>query len=484
MHHDPYDIENNSFFMTTLYFDTSKNEKKEYQKKLLNKIEQLEKKILGYFNSKLNINLTGKEIILNLNNKNIGNKELDLLSGIEFKNLEEIDLSHNNISNIESLSNFKNVNSINLSFNKINDITPLKQLTKNNKKLENLNLGNNEIKDIKILKENIFTTFIDINLDNNNIIKKDIEEIKDLIKKNNEGKLYRKNENFRNYYDIREIDQPIDHSNLSIIYKGKNVRTGEKIFILIVNKRRIKDYILYNMENPFRKEVEKNIQLYIDKYLNLINNMRILMGANRDNKNTVKIYEYFNTKEELAIIMETWDDNLLGFLLKKELLNYEEIYEILSQLNNSFRIMSQNKLIHGNLNLENIVINYENAEKSKFIVKLKCDICQFEDDFAKLNYKNYQILCPEILKGESNFEKCDLWSLGIIIYFFYFKEFPYKGKYKKEVLHEIDRGNKIIKKTRDSDLDDLIIKLLEYDPKKRISWEDYFNHPFFLKNKY
>ena len=134
VHHDTYDIENNSFFIKNFNNDTSKNEKKEYQKKLFNKIEQLEKKILGYFNSKLNINLTGKEIILNLNNKNIGNIELDLLSGIEFKDLEEIDLSHNNISNIESLSNFKNVNSIDLSFNKINDITPLKQLAKNNKK--------------------------------------------------------------------------------------------------------------------------------------------------------------------------------------------------------------------------------------------------------------------------------------------------------------------------------------------------------------
>ena len=38
------------------------------------------------------------------------------------------------------------------------------------------------------MKENIFTTLININLDNNNIIKKDIEEIKDLIKKNKEEK--------------------------------------------------------------------------------------------------------------------------------------------------------------------------------------------------------------------------------------------------------------------------------------------------------
>ena len=163
-------------------------------------------------------------------------------------------------------------------------------------------------------------------------------------------------------------------------------------------------------------------------------------------------------------------------------MNYKEIYEILTQLNNSFRIMAQNKLIHGSLKLENIVINYENEEKSKFIVQLKSDICQLEDDcFGELINLNCRILAPEILKGENNFEKCDLWSLGIMIYNFYFKEYPYKGKYRREVLDEIKEVNKINKKTGDSDLDDLIIKLLECDPKKRISWEDYFNHPFFLK---
>jgi len=492
-YYDPYDILNNSCFMTSYYNDTSKNEKKEYKKKLLNKIDNLEKKVLGYFNSKLNINLTGKEIKIDLNNKNIGNIDLDLLSGVEFKKLEEINLSHNNISNIESLPNFKTVKRIDISFNKIEDITPIKQLTKNNKKLENLNLGNNEIKDVKILKENIFTTVIDINLDNNNIIKKDIEEIKDIIKKNNEEKLCRKNEDFRNneeklcrknedFRKYYEILNPIERLYVSNIYEGINKETHEKRFIQIVKKEKIKSKIEDNMET-IKMIKEEDIQLYIDKYLNLINKMRILMGDNKDNKNTVKFYESYNTNEELAIIMETWDDNLYQFLEKKEgHLNYKEIYEILTQLNNSFRIMAQNKLIHGSLKLENIVINYENEEKSKFIVQLKSDICQLEDDcFGELINLNCRILAPEILKGENNFEKCDLWSLGIMIYNFYFKEYPYKGKYRREVLDEIKEVNKINKKTGDSDLDDLIIKLLECDPKKRISWEDYFNHPFFLR---
>ena len=37
----------------------------------------------------------------------------------------------------------------------------------------------------------------------------------------------------------------------------------------------------------------------------------------------------------------------------------------------------------------------------------------------------------------------------------------------------------LFRKTGDESLDDLIKKLLTNDPKKRITWEEYFNHPFF-----
>lgn len=32
---------------------------------------------------------------------------------------------------------------------------------------------------------------------------------------------------------------------------------------------------------------------------------------------------------------------------------------------------------------------------------------------------------------------------------------------------------------KDSNLDDLVKKLIVVDPVKRINWEEYFNHPFF-----
>ena len=186
------------------YTINSKNEKENSKEKLLNKIELIEKKIINYFNSKLNVNITGKEKELNLNNKNIGNIELELLSGIEFKNLEEINLNHNKISNIEPIKNFKKVKKIDLSYNKIQDIKPVKEIFKNNMELKVINLSNNKIKDIKIIKESISKSIIEINLDNNNLIQKDLDEIKELIKNNN-----KKSKN----YIIAEIE--IEKNNIN-----------------------------------------------------------------------------------------------------------------------------------------------------------------------------------------------------------------------------------------------------------------------------
>ena len=142
------------------------------------------KKILDYFSVKFNFVLTGNEFKLDLNNKNIADIEFNLLSSIEFKNLEEIDLSHNNITDIKPLLNFKALKKVDLSFNKINDILPLEELIENDINISQINLSNNNINRVNISKKISQTRNIEINLDNNNVILKDIEDIKHLLKNN------------------------------------------------------------------------------------------------------------------------------------------------------------------------------------------------------------------------------------------------------------------------------------------------------------
>ena len=183
------------------YLSKINSEKNDENELLLNKIKQLEKKILNVINTKLEVNLTGNEIRINLNGKNVGNLDLELLCSIYFKNLEEIDLSNNNISNINEINNFSklkkinlshnqikdieplkklslsNLKDINLSYNKIEDIQSLKDIIKNNKNLEKININHNRIKNPEIINE--------INLDNDNRIKLEFEETYKLLKNNN-----------------------------------------------------------------------------------------------------------------------------------------------------------------------------------------------------------------------------------------------------------------------------------------------------------
>lgn len=98
--------------------------------------------ILDLINTKLDVNLTGNEISLILKNKNIGNYELKLLSAYEIKNLENLDLSHNNISNTETLDKFNlsKIKNIDLSFNNIHNLNHMENMCKKLVNLEVLNI--------------------------------------------------------------------------------------------------------------------------------------------------------------------------------------------------------------------------------------------------------------------------------------------------------------------------------------------------------
>ena len=287
----------------------------------------------------------------------------------------------------------------------------------------------------------------------------------------------RKSENFRNYY---EIIKTIGESKFTIIYKAKLKESNELRCIKIYDLNKIKRE---NERKNFLNSTNEDIKPYVDKIYNEINNMKIIEEKNKANNNIVKLYEYFNNKDEIAIVMELCDDNLLNILVNKEL-NFDSktIYEILNQLNNSFRIINEIKLIQRNLNLENIMIKFENKEKSKYTIKLKINkdseyLTNIANNHKISLNKNLNFIAPEILRNEQYNEKCDLWSLGIIIYVLYFKEYPYTGASENEVLKSIERS--ILKNASDYNLNNLIMGLLSVDQEKRFNWEEYFSDSFF-----
>ena len=94
-------------------------------------------------------------------------------------------------------------------------------------------------------------------------------------------------------------------------------------------------------------------------------------------------------------------------------------------------------------------------------------------------------MAQEILEGEGKNEynyKYDLWSIGIILYRLLFKESPYPGLSENAILNKIKKlGTHNLKKAKNKELDNLIQRLMEKNPKKRLDWDEYLNHSLFNK---
>ena len=282
---------------------------------------------------------------------------------------------------------------------------------------------------------------------------------------------------YTKYYDNLVV---IGNGAYGVVYKGREIETNELRAIKVIHFDKLKESILLTETEAETTDPQIKFNETINEYQKAGEIMK-----DCSNINSVKFYKYFKDENSIVSIMELWESNLLKKKKKKgtEGFSIKEIYEILKQLNNAFQTMKEKKIIHRDLKLENILMKYE--DKNKFIIKLADYGTSKRLDSLSKNYCNSTVgtlvyMSPEILKREKYNYKCDLWSIGVIIYRLKFVKSPFSGQSETALINNINNfNNKSLKKTGNEKLDDLIIKLLEKDYEKRLSWDEYFDHPFF-----
>ena len=200
-------------------------------------------------------------------------------------------------------------------------------------------------------------------------------------------------------------------------------------------------------------------------------------------ENSVNLIETFETKYFYYIIMELCILNLDEYMkIRNEPLSIEEIKEILYQLNNILKTMNEKNIIHKDLKPSNILISLEKINKIQIKLSDFGSSNNLKDQSTLSKNGTPFTMAPEVLEKGKFSDKSDIWSLGIIIYYLLFNEYPYIGKTEVQINNEI-HSRKNIKKSNDNILNDLLNKMLCIEPLYRITWEMYFNHPFFFNLK-
>ena len=238
------------------------------------------------------------------------------------------------------------------------------------------------------------------------------------------------------------------------------------------------------------------------KYLD--NEISILKSINHPN--IVKLIEIKDTSKYCYIVTEFCNGGSLSNCLEKyqEKNNVafpEEIVQyIMKQIMDAMRYLHKNKILHRDLKLDNILVNYED-EKDKTennIMKGKIKIIDF--GFARY-LKNEELaystlgspinMDPGILQKlnkVSNYkdygydEKADIWSLGTICYELLIGKTTFDSESMKELLQKVNRGNYFLPKTLSKETVSFLNCMLQYDPKKRLSADKLYNHKFLRKD--
>lgn len=258
-----------------------------------------------------------------------------------------------------------------------------------------------------------------------------------------------------------KLEKLIGAGTFGEIYEGLDIRSGKKVAI-----KRIKKKLLYENGNFLLNAYNKEIEI-----------MRLC-----ECENSVKFFCDFDTENHRNIIMELCDKDLLCYLYeRKTAFTIDEIRETFLQLNNAFRKMRNNNILHRDLKLGNVLIKFIDETKTKFIPKL-ADY-GFSKELSIYNIRTTHLgtpatMAPEIMMNMPYDDKSDLWSVGIMMYQLYYKEIPYDGMTEMEILNKI-KANTPYKQPEDNNFRDLLNKIFVMNPQNRINWNDYFNHPFF-----
>ena len=189
----------------------------------------------------------------------------------------------------------------------------------------------------------------------------------------------------------------------------------------------------------------------------------------------------FQTPENLYMVIDYCPGGDLDFHLKLYLFEEDEAKFYIAELILAIEYLHNHNIIYRDLKPENILIDSENHIKLADFGLARENVPDFRIVKSFCGSPSY--LSPEVVKNEGATKATDIYGIGAVLYEMISGTTPFYGNDFKTLCHNIMKKKLIFPDYFSSDLKDLLNKLLDKNPNKRIGItmdkSEIKNHSFF-----
>ena len=322
-----------------------------------------------------------------------------------------------------------------------------------------------------------------ININNNNDNNEEIN--KKIIEKQKKGDSNKCKEEIivlNNKLSINQKDK--------IIIKNASKIDDKYIIFEKFSKNSISsDYKIQSKQNPeiFKAmKIFKKSLIQEDDENSIFEEIKILKSLNHEN--IIKVEDIYKDKINYYIIFEYSQYGSIENIFKeREKLSENQSRFIIFQILNGLKYLKDKNYIHSNLKPENILITENFIYKNEKYYKIKLIVFGSENSFQNNSNNNIPYyMAPELFNKIYN-SKCDIWSLGIILFQLIYGYKPYKGETLIEFTNNLNENIKYENENEknfnllSNDGKDFIENLLLKDYEKRFDVDSCLKHKWITK---
>ena len=255
------------------------------------------------------------------------------------------------------------------------------------------------------------------------------------------------------------LKHTIGKGTFSRVKLGINKNTGEKVAIKILDKKKIVE----------KSDLER-----------ILREMKML--SELDNEHIIKIFQIYENENHYLIIMEYCEGGeLFNYIVDKQRLSENESAYFYYQIIEGVEYIHSQGIAHRDLKPENLLL-----DKNKKIKIIDFGLSNYFDGVQKLETPcgSPCYASPEMVGGNKyNGFFIDIWATGIILFAMLCGYLPFEDD-NNDVLFKQILGGKIAYPKHLSEVSkDLLKKIIETNPEKRIKIEEIKTHPFYLMGK-